>query len=95
MEMKKLELEVPKEMYEVGEGVKTILVAIANAIKDGWQPAQDIPPILASSFSALMLAVEGCTNIPEEIEAMPVTAIKGAVLPITDGIEEMIKVFKK
>jgi hypothetical protein len=95
MEFKEIKLQTPKEITEVGECVRAILIATATALKDGWQPGQDIPVILASAFSGLMSAIEGCQNIPEEFSEAPVAATLGAIIPMSEGVEQMIKSLKK
>lgn len=94
METKKLEIEVPKEINEVGECIKAILIASATALKDGFQPGQDIPVILASAFGGLMTAIGDCQKIPEEFTTLPVGASLGILLPVAQGVEEMIKTFR-
>ena len=95
MELKKIEIEVPKEINEVGECLKGIMIAAGNALKDGFQPGQDIPVILASAFAGLMTAIADCQKIPEEFTTLPVAASLGVLLPVSQGIEEMIRNLKK
>ena len=82
METKKIELEVPKEITEVGEALGSILSAVGVALQDGFQPGTDIPVIITSAIAQLGTAISGAQEIPGEFTEAPVMAIMGALTPV-------------
>jgi len=90
METIKVELNCPKEITEVGLAIKQILDTTAIAIKDGFQPGSDIPIIMSSAFGALVTAIGGIQNLPEEFSYMPVMAALGVLIPVAEGIQSLI-----
>jgi hypothetical protein len=81
----------PKEIHEIGEAVKSILESSTLALKDGWQPGQDIPVIMTTAFASLMSAVEGIQKVPSEISEAPILSFVGSLLPIAEGIQTLMK----
>lgn len=63
--------KVTKETYEVYKGFATVLDEIKKAGADGFQAAQDIPAALLGSLNSMSAAVNGLTEIPEELGALP------------------------
>lgn len=94
MEIVKREMEYPKEMLELGECVGNIIAKVGVALKDGWQPGEDLPAIIATSFSELIKAVDGINRIPEEFAESYIKATLAVINPIALGIEEMLKLRK-
>jgi len=90
MEYKKLEIETPKEITEVGEALEGILEATASALKDGFQAGQDIPTIVIASIANLSTAIAGVQKIPEEVKSDPVMSTIGALVPVSKGIKALI-----
>lgn len=68
VEKKTVEIEVSKEAYELMEGLKGVIRSTKEALKDGWQPGQDIPVIFSSALTNLIPAVKGADKIGEEAE---------------------------
>lgn len=91
MDVIKREYDFPKEITEVGDAIKSILEATALALKDGWQPGQDLPAILSAAFTGMVVAVGGIQNIPEEFKGQPLMASLGALIPIAQGIDSLIQ----
>ena len=91
MDLVKLEMDVPKEIHEVGIAIRDILIATDNALKDGFQVGQDLPIILSAAFGSLVVAITGMQNIPTEFKELPVKASLALALPIADGIEALIR----
>ena len=79
----KVEVEVSKEAYELGTGAARIIKAVKNAVADGWQAGEDLPPIIASLF-AEMAAVEGVDKINEEMKEDPAAFAKAVALALSD-----------
>lgn len=95
MEIVKLELEVPKEITEVGQCIGEILKVTGKQLADGWKTGDDLPPILVACFSNLLKAIEGIQDIPSEFLTAPFRAELGLQVPIQLGAEEMVNSLKK
>jgi len=91
----KIEVEVPKEVYEIGQCVGNMLSAAGVALKDGWQPGQDIPVILTGALSGLMTAIDGCQKVIAEAKAKPFKLAQGVSIPVLDGAENLFESLKK
>jgi hypothetical protein len=81
----------PKEVHELGLFVGKILEATGKALEDGFQPGDDLPQIIASPLTELMLAVQGLKELPAEFKEAPVTAAMGIVAPCADGVQKLLK----
>lgn len=66
VEKQMVEVEVTKEAYELGEGLKGVVKAVKDALADGWQAGEDVPAILVNSLTALAPAVIGAEKVGEE-----------------------------
>ena len=78
-----VEVEVSKEAYELGTGAARIIKAVKEAVADGWQAGEDLPPIIASLF-AEMAAVEGIDRIDDEMKEDPAAFAKAVALSLSD-----------
>jgi len=87
-------LSTPKEVTEVGLALKQILEATAVALGDGFQPGNDIPVIMSSAFGSLVNAISGIQEIGAEVKESPLLSILGAIIPVAEGIEALLKVKK-
>jgi hypothetical protein len=87
----KLEVELDKEIFEVGNCIKSIIKAYKTAVADGFTPATDIPAILLASIADLMKALDGVQNIGAEFKDSPVTASKSVIIPILEGVELLLQ----
>ena len=90
MDYKKLEIETPKEITEVGEALQGILDATAQALLDGFQVSTDIPAIIVSAIANLSTAISGVQKIPGEVIGDPVMSVMGALVPVSKGIKSLI-----
>jgi len=90
-ELIKLETEGTKEVHEVGLALKEILAQTKAALADGWQPGTDLPQILMGCFASLSKAIEGVGEAGEEFKAYPVNASIGALIPVLEGIQALLK----
>lgn len=95
METKKFEFETPKEIAEIGEAIKNIMIATDIALKDGFQAGQDLPVIITACFANLVTAIGGIQNLPEEFRTNPTMSVMGLLIPIAEGVETVIKNHKK
>jgi hypothetical protein len=64
----KVEVTVSKEAYELGQGIAKFHEAIKQALADGWQSGQDIPPIISSAVADLVPAVQGADQVSKETD---------------------------
>jgi len=80
-----------KEINEIGLAFKELCVQYKQAASDGWKTTQDVPAILMGSFQKLMIAFEGADKVIEEGKTEPFKASIGAIVPILEGVDEIIK----
>ena len=80
----KVEVEVSKETYELGQGLVKMLDAVLAANKDGWQMGQDLPEVAIVAFQQ-MSAVEGVEKIGDEMKDDPVAFGKAVALVLADA----------
>jgi hypothetical protein len=80
----KIEIEVSKETYELGQGLVAMLTAVMVAKKDGWQMGTDIPAVAMAAFGQ-MAAIEGIDLIDEEIKEDPSAFGKSLMCALADG----------
>lgn len=59
-------VKVTKEAYELGQGLAKFHAAVKQAIADGWQITQDVPPIIQSAIVDLVPAMAGADQISAE-----------------------------
>jgi hypothetical protein len=76
-------VEVTKEMYELGKGVAVIVDAVMAAVKDGFQPGQDLPVIAVKAFGE-MAAIEGIDKIGAEMKEDPAAFATAMGLTLSD-----------
>lgn len=74
----------------VGEAIKAICVNAEKALKDGWQPGQDVPAMLLGSTQDLLKAGATAAQLPEEAK-LPVTMGKSVLIPVLEGIEILVQ----
>lgn len=90
METVKIEIAAPKEIYEVGAAIGVLLNSIAVHKADGISAAE-IPAIISESLMGLISAINGVGNIPAEFKEAPVDAIMGALIPVSKGVQALLK----
>jgi len=79
-----------KEIHEVGLCFKAVMTETKKALADGWQPGTDMPAILVGSIGSLTTAIAGANGIVDEGKEEPVKATMGALIPIAEGIDELV-----
>lgn len=94
MDLIKYDVESPKEILEVGIALGAILRATGEALKDGFQPGEDLPVIITSAIAHLGQAIQGVNEVGNEFKEMPVHASLGLINPIMVGVAELIKLKK-
>ena len=95
MELKKSELETPKEVTELGEALAAVLKSVVDAKADGWDSATDIPEIVMKSLAALPPAIDGLGELGEEFKGLPVSSTLGLIVPIAKEVDPLIASLKK
>jgi hypothetical protein len=75
----------------MGEAIGNILKTADEVLKDDWQPGSDIPPIMTTALTSLLGVASEVKNIPADAKAEPWAFGKGALIPILEGIEVIVK----
>jgi hypothetical protein len=83
-----IEVEVAKEMYELGMGLAQVIDAVKQAMADGWQPGQDIPVIVVQAIAIIPPALAGVDQIKNELSEDKGAFISAVALPIADIIKK-------
>ena len=91
MDSVKMEMEVPKECYELGLMVKKLLIEVKKAKVDGFQAGQDIPQVVLASLQDIMKGLDGVNKVGDEFKEMPASSVMAIVAPVMDGVVEMLK----
>lgn len=60
--------EVSKEADELAGALVKMITAIKDALADGWQPGTDVPVIIAQALTVLVPAIDGISQLDDEIE---------------------------
>lgn len=84
MALKKVEVDVEGDVYELAKGLGEFAAEVQKALKDGWQPGSDIAPIMAA-LMVLIPKLQGYANVPAAIEQYPVesgNAVLQGLLPV-------------
>ena len=79
----KVEVEVSKEAYELGNGAARFIKAVKDALADGWELGADLPPIVGALF-AEMAALEGVDQLDDEYKEDPAAFLKAAMLGLSE-----------
>ena len=82
----KVEVEVSKEAYELGQGVVNLLEVIKKALVDGWDLGVDLPAILVAAVQQLS-AVEGIDKLGEEYDEDLAAFSKAFGLSLADAVK--------
>lgn len=83
--------KVTKEAYELGEGCKKTVLAIYKALKDGWQPGQDMPIVFQTIMADLVPAVQGIEKLTEEQKEDQEAFFTSFMLPAKSLAFELLK----
>lgn len=91
METVSITVELPKEAYELGQGVVGIMLAVKDALADGWQPGIDVPVIIVKSLDSLVPALQGVDKLGDEAKENPARFGKALGMSVADGAEAILK----
>lgn len=80
MEKVQVQLELPKEAYELFDGTYKIVESIKRALADGWQPGQDLPQIVTESLMQLPPMITGFDQLPVEFKEDPAMFINAGMI---------------
>lgn len=83
--------EVTPEALAIGNALKKILVLAHESTKDGFQPAQDITTVVMGSFAEISKAISNIGTLNEEMKTELGAAIRGIIVPVTEGAESFLK----
>lgn len=88
MEKVKIELECAKEAFELGRALETLVIAVKDAMKDGFQVGQDIPVIITAAITQLPPALDGLGKLPEEMKSTQefANALYASLTPVIFGL---------
>ena len=84
-------MEGPKEVYELGLCLEKLMNATAVALKDGFQPGQDVVVILGSVISDLAVAIGGIQELPADFKADPALSAMAIVNPCVRGVKALLE----
>lgn len=62
----KIETEVSKESYELGQGIVGFVASVKEALSDGWQLGEDLPEVVQSAMQHLVPALNGASELDDE-----------------------------
>ena len=82
----KVEVEVSKEIYEAGQGLGKFVRAMRGALKNGWQPGEDLPVAMQHAMSDLVPALNGITEVKAEVDEDKAAAARAVSLGLVDTL---------
>lgn len=87
METRKIELEVPKEICELAQGLGNLVKVAVAELKDngGWSTIDDLPAI-GMAVVALLPALDGIAKVGVEFKEMPAESIAALVIEIAKAL---------
>lgn len=91
MDIIKVEAEVSKEAYELGQGLAKFVGAFKQALEDGWQTGQDLPVILSSAMADLVPGFQGADKISLEMKEDVTKFSRGVGLCVIDIVDHFVK----
>lgn len=81
--------QVPKEAYELAQGLVEIAKAVNAALADGFQPGHDIPKIIMDAIAILPPALQGYDRLDDEMKADGIAFAKAFNLAGYDLLEAL------
>jgi hypothetical protein len=84
-----MQVEVSKEVHELGEALALMVDAVKQAGADGWQPGQDLPALVVQAIAILPPALAGMDQIKSELAEDKAAFIAGVALPIAKIIGKL------
>lgn len=90
VELVEVKTQGTKELNDVGNALKKVQESVAQALKDGWQPGEDLPIIIMQAIPALGTAIDGLGKAGAEVQAYPVAAILGTLVPVAEGVQSLL-----
>ncbi len=91
VEYKEVSVSVPKETYELAEGLANVTGAVKAALADGWDPLTDVPAVVMGALQHLAPAVQGVDKLDDEAKADPAGFSKALALGIADAVDKALK----
>lgn len=80
MDKVKREVELPKEICELAEGLGSLVGAVRLALADGWQMEKDLPVLLMESVQKLGPALDGLDKVIGEAKEDPAGAAEALLV---------------
>jgi hypothetical protein len=84
-------VNVSKESYEHGQGVVGFLMALRQALQDGWQTGQDIPILVTAALTNLVPAMQGADQIALETKEDIDAFLKAWLLTAEEAVVLFLK----
>ena len=85
----KIEVEVAKETYELGDAVASIVKSIADKKADGLS-ATEIATSLTENVGKIMTALDGSGKVKAEYAEDPEEFLNAVTLPITKSVAALL-----
>lgn len=79
-------VEVSKELYEAGQGIAAFVATLRAAVADGWQVGTDLPVAMAAALRDLVPALDGISEVDDEIAEDKAAAARAVSLGLVDTI---------
>lgn len=86
-----IKVQVEKEAYELGQGIKNMTLSCTKALKDGFQPGQDLPVVLQAAMVDLFPALQGVEKLGLELEEDASAFVKAFVLSAEELAVGLVK----
>jgi hypothetical protein len=84
MPKKMIEVELEDSGFEVMQGLAKIVAEVKKALKDGFQPGQDLPALVIAAVAELPGIVVHAQSVPADLAEDKVLLLKGVNLGAYD-----------
>lgn len=91
MPKKTVQSEVESSGYDLMQGLAKVVKTIKQAVADGFQPGQDLPPVVVAAVAEMPALVAAAKDVPADAAEDKLELVKGANIGVYDVIDAATK----
>ncbi len=91
MPKKVVSSEVESSGYEVLQHLAKLTAVVKQALKDGFQPGQDLPALVVAAVAEFPAIVAAASTVAADAAEDKLALVKGANLGVYDVIDALVK----
>ena len=82
---------VPEAVDGFGIGLKNVILKIDEVLANGWNPIDDIPPVLGTVVQELSSKFQAWKQVALEGTQAPYATARSITINVTEAVEEVVK----